>query len=78
MEKRVALYAGSFDPYTNGHHAVVKKAAALFDEVVVLIGVNIGKKRAFDDEALTLYEYSPSKTVIRIKEDSHTFVYKNR
>ncbi len=52
MSKRIALYAGSFDPYTNGHHAVVKKAAALFDEVVVLIGVNIGKKRAFDAEAM--------------------------
>ena len=52
MEKRVALYAGSFDPYTNGHHAIVKKAAALFDEVVVLIGVNIGKQRATDAEAM--------------------------
>lgn len=52
MKKRIALYAGSFDPYTNGHHAVVKKAAALFDEVVVLIGVNIGKTRAFDAEKM--------------------------
>ena len=52
MEKRVALYAGSFDPYTNGHHAIVRKAAALFDEVVVLIGVNIGKRRATDAEAM--------------------------
>ena len=51
MEKRVALYAGSFDPYTNGHHAIVRKAAALFDEVVVLIGVNIGKRRATAAEA---------------------------
>ena len=42
------------------------------------VAIAPGKKRAFDDEALTLYEYSPSKTVIRIKEDSHTFVYKNR
>lgn len=52
MQKRIALYAGSFDPYTNGHHAIVKKAAALFDEVVVIIAVNIEKKRAFDAEAM--------------------------
>lgn len=52
MKKRIALYAGSFDPYTNGHHAIVKKAAALFDEVVVLIGVNIEKRRATDAEAM--------------------------
>jgi len=52
MSKRIALFAGSFDPYTNGHHAVVRKAAALFDEVVVLIGVNVNKHRAFDAEAM--------------------------
>ena len=51
-EKRVALYAGSFDPYTNGHHDIVRKAAALFDEVVVLLGVNVLKRRAFDAEAM--------------------------
>ena len=52
MEKRIALYAGSFDPYTNGHHAIARKAAALFDEVVVMIAVNLEKKRAFDPEAM--------------------------
>ena len=52
MQKRIALYAGSFDPYTNGHHAIVKKAAALFDEVVVMIAVNVEKKRAFDAETM--------------------------
>lgn len=54
MEKRVALYAGSFDPYTNGHHAVVQKACALFDEVVVLIGVNVNKRRATDADEMRL------------------------
>lgn len=52
MEKRIALFAGSFDPYTNGHHDIVRKASALFDEVVVLIGVNVNKRRAFDAEAM--------------------------
>ena len=52
MTKRVALFAGSFDPYTNGHHDIVKKAAALFDEVVVLIGVNVAKRRTFDAGAM--------------------------
>ena len=50
--QRKALYAGSFDPYTNGHHDVVRKAAALFDEVVVMIAVNIAKTRASDAEAM--------------------------
>ena len=52
MSKRIALFAGSFDPYTNGHHDIVRKASALFDEVVVLIGVNVNKRRAFDPQAM--------------------------
>ena len=49
---RPALYAGSFDPYTNGHHAIVKKAARLFDRVVVMIAVNTQKRRGTDPEAM--------------------------
>ena len=52
MNPRIALYAGSFDPFTNGHLGIVRKAAALFDQVVVMIAVNIEKKRAFDAEAM--------------------------
>ena len=44
---RKAIYPGSFDPFTNGHLDIVKKPAALFDEVVVIIGVNPKKKRTF-------------------------------
>ena len=49
---RIALYAGSFDPYTNGHRDIVRKAAALFDGVVVMLAVNTAKRRAFDTEAM--------------------------
>ena len=52
MNQRIALYAGSFDPFTNGHLDIVRKASALFDRVVVMIGVNVEKRRAFDAEAM--------------------------
>lgn len=42
------LYSGSFDPFTNGHLEVVKKAAKLFDRVVVGICQNADKKRHYD------------------------------
>ncbi len=42
-----AIYPGSFDPFTSGHLDIVKKAAALFDEVYVVIGVNANKRRSF-------------------------------
>lgn len=42
------FYAGSFDPFTIGHLSVVQRAAKMFDEVVVGIGVNPDKKRRFN------------------------------
>ena len=51
MNKK-ALYPGSFDPFTNGHLDIVKKAAELFEEVYIVIGVNALKKRSFDAEGM--------------------------
>ena len=42
--KKVALFAGSFDPFTRGHEAVVEEALRIFDEVVVGVGENVAKK----------------------------------
>jgi len=47
---RTALYAGSFDPVTNGHLDVVRQAVGLCDRLVVAIGVNPGKKPLFSVE----------------------------
>lgn len=41
---RRALFAGSFDPFTRGHEAVVEEALRLFDEVVIGVGENVSKK----------------------------------
>lgn len=45
-----ALFAGTFDPYTRGHHALVERALALFDTVVVAVGRNLEKKCMFSVE----------------------------
>ena len=42
--KRIALFPGSFDPFTRGHEALVAAALKLFDEVVVAVGENVGKR----------------------------------
>ncbi|GAA4367495.1 pantetheine-phosphate adenylyltransferase [Nocardioides caricicola] len=44
---RRAVCPGSFDPVTNGHIDIVGRAAKLFDEVVVAVGVNASKNRLF-------------------------------
>ena len=48
MTARSAIYAGSFDPFTLGHVDVVRRGAALFDEVVVAVGNNPAKQYFFD------------------------------
>ena len=44
---RIALYAGSFDPVTNGHLDVVRQAAGLADKLVLAVGVHPGKTPMF-------------------------------
>ena len=50
MNKRTALFPGSFDPFTAGHLNILKRALTMFDEVVVAVGVNIDKRGFFDTE----------------------------
>ncbi len=53
--KRVGIYTGSFDPMTLGHYDVIKRAAQLFDEVVVALGEGRGKSPLFTlDERIDL------------------------
>lgn len=44
MNKRIAVFPGSFDPFTIGHMALLKRTIDLFDRVVVAIGINTQKK----------------------------------
>ena len=46
--KVVALYPGTFDPITNGHKDLVRRAVRLFDEVIVAVAANPQKKPLFD------------------------------
>ncbi|AAL52067.1 MULTISPECIES: pantetheine-phosphate adenylyltransferase [Brucella] len=55
----IAIYAGSFDPVTNGHIDVLKGALRLADQVIVAIGMHPGKKPLFSfDERVALIEAS--------------------
>ena len=48
--RRVAVFAGSFDPFTVGHFDLVKRAAGIFDSLIVLVAQNANKKNLFDAE----------------------------
>lgn len=52
-----AIYAGSFDPPTNGHVDIIERSAALFGELVVAVGHNPAKRSMFDiDERIELVQ----------------------
>ena len=45
---RIALFPGSFDPFTAGHLNILRRALTMFDEVVVAVGINQDKPGFFD------------------------------
>ena len=45
---KVALFPGSFDPFTKGHEAVVRQGIDLFDTVIIAVGVNTTKNSYFE------------------------------
>lgn len=64
----IAVCPGSFDPVTNGHLDVFRRAASLFDEVIVLVAVNGAKKSLFSaGQRVSLIEESlPEDLNIRV------------
>lgn len=50
MKHKLALVTGSFDPITNGHVDIARRAAALFDRVIVLVAQNVDKQYMFSAE----------------------------
>lgn len=47
---KIAIYPGSFDPVTSGHLNIIRRAAAIFDQVIVCVMVNSAKKPMFTRE----------------------------
>jgi len=45
--ERIAIFPGSFDPFTVGHESIVKRAIPLFDKIIIMIGYNSNKQSFF-------------------------------
>ena len=50
MNKKIGVFAGTFDPITIGHEEIIKKASDLFDNLVIAICINKEKTATFDIE----------------------------
>lgn len=65
---RIAIFPGSFDPFTIGHASIVKRGLPLFDHIVIGVGVNESKRTLYgsDDrveQIRQLYAYEPRISV---------------
>ena len=52
---KIGVFPGSFDPFTKGHEAVVRKSLGVFDKIIVAVGVNTSKKYMFALEKRMLH-----------------------
>ena len=80
--KKIAIFPGSFDPFTKGHHDIVFRSLALFDDVIIGIGYNSTKKnRYFDIELMVekieeVYKDTPRVSVVVYNELTSTLAKK--
>ncbi|GAB1446180.1 MAG: pantetheine-phosphate adenylyltransferase [Cyclobacteriaceae bacterium] len=82
--KRIAVFPGSFDPFTRGHEDIVLRGLKLFDEIIVGIGYNSGKSnRYFEIELMvkkieeTFADY-PNISVLTFAELTAAFAKKHK
>jgi len=64
---RVAIYPGSFDPFTNGHCDILKRAAGLFDHIIVGVLVNPSKSCLFSPEERVEMISEAAKDILNVR-----------
>ncbi len=52
---KIGVFPGSFDPFTKGHEAVIRKSLGIFDKIIIAVGVNSSKKYMFSLEKRMLH-----------------------
>src|SRR5687767_14977658 len=83
MTKRIALFPGSFDPFTKGHEDIVLRGLQLFDEIIIALGYNAQKSaRYFEinmmvDRINSAFINYPNIKVVMFSELTAEFARKN-
>ncbi len=79
--KKIALFPGSFDPFTKGHEDIVLRGLNIFDEIIIAMGHNSKKKRYFDVDQMKEKIRDCFSNYTNIKIDTYdelTATYANR
>lgn len=69
--KRIAVFPGSFDPFTIGHESIVCRSLDLFDEIIVAVGKNSTKGSMFSLEKRIAWIQEIFKDVPKVSVDSY-------
>jgi pantetheine-phosphate adenylyltransferase len=83
MIRRIALFPGSFDPFTKGHEDIVLRGLQLFDEIIIALGYNAQKStRYFEintmvDRIESAFKKYPNIKVVTFSELTAEFARKN-
>lgn len=85
--KKIAIFPGSFDPFTLGHKDIVNRALPLFDKIIISVGVNSDKRslfsikkrvewiqKVFINESKVTVDYYNGLTIDFCKEQNATFI----
>jgi pantetheine-phosphate adenylyltransferase len=70
--KKTAIFPGSFDPFTIGHEAIVRRALSIFDEIIIAVGANAEKKSFFPLETRKAMISETFRNEPRIKVDHYS------
>jgi len=83
MTKRIALFPGSFDPFTKGHEDIVLRGLQLFDEIIIALGYNAQKSNRYFEINMMVerirgtFEKQPNIKVVTFSELTAEFAKKN-
>lgn len=83
MIRRIALFPGTFDPFTKGHEDIVLRGLQLFDEIIIALGYNVQKSsRYFEiatmvDRIESAFKKYPNIRVVTFSELTAEFAKKN-
>ena len=69
--KKIAVFPGSFDPFTIGHEGIVKRALLIFDEIIIAVGANALKKSFYPVETRKAMISKVFKDEPRVKVDHY-------
>jgi pantetheine-phosphate adenylyltransferase len=69
MSKKIAIYPGTFDPFTYGHLDIVERAIKIFDEIIVTIALNTKKQPLFTVEERIEFITDATRVIPHVKAD---------